>query len=161
MNATEQQQRCIPGLRMAAVVYLIIVIAGLAGTGAHALWSQTGTVTAGVTAGTWAPKPVNSGSITCTRENAPNNQLDVTLDWDPTDATSYTVAATGPSTPQPVSTTAAPATLRLERPDWFGTKTYQVTITPEAAGAKAAPTRIQVDLIRSVLSPQIRCTPLG
>lgn len=136
-------------VRAAIIVYLVIVIAGLAVTGAHALWSQTGTLASGVTAGTWAPAPVTASSVTCTSTTA-GNQVDVTLSWAATDATSYTVAAPGAS-PASATTVAATTVLRVPRPSWLGTEVYNVSITPEAAGVKASPTPVRVEITYGLL----------
>jgi predicted ribosomally synthesized peptide with SipW-like signal peptide len=143
-------------MRAAVIVYLVIVITGLAGTGAHALWSQTGALSGMVTAGAWAPQPVTASGITCARDNE-GSQVKITLNWTATDATSYTVTATGKSNPAPVTTTTTSAAFLVPRPEWFGTDSYNVTITAEAAGVKASPTPVQVELTRAVLSPTITC----
>ncbi|MFF1253000.1 hypothetical protein ACFVYC_10975 [Pseudarthrobacter sp. NPDC058329] len=154
MKAADAQIR--PAVvRAAIIIYLLIVTAGLAGTGAHALWSQTGTLASGVTAGTWAPAPVAASSVTCTRANT-NNQVDVTLSWAATDASSYTVTAPG-ATPASLVTGTATAVLRVDRPGLFDTDTYNVTLTPEAAGVKASSTLIRVELYRGLFNSTVTC----
>ncbi|WP_372696956.1 hypothetical protein [Arthrobacter sp. JSM 101049] len=49
--------------RLAAVVYAVVVILGLAGSGAQALWNQSGTAVASVSTGTWPPQQV--ATVTC------------------------------------------------------------------------------------------------
>lgn len=46
--------RKLPGLRVALIAYLLIVVTALGGAGAYALWSQSGTVSVDVTAGHWS-----------------------------------------------------------------------------------------------------------
>lgn len=134
-------------MRAALVTYLVIVIAGLGGTGAYALWSQTGTLSSNVTAATWAPAPVSASTVTCTLVTV-GSQADVTLKWAATDATSYTVAAPGAS-PATATTGTASAVIRVNVPKQGTPDVYSVTITAEAAGAKAASTPVRVEVIRT------------
>lgn len=53
-------------VRLAAVVYAVVVILGLAGTGAHALWSQSGTATANISTGSWGPQKITA--VACSAE---------------------------------------------------------------------------------------------
>lgn len=65
-----------PALRAALITYLLIVVLGLGAAGAHALWSQSGTVTLATTAGHWSlpsvtvasPGTTVRGSLTLTAE---------------------------------------------------------------------------------------------
>lgn len=142
-------------VRAAIIIYLLIVITGLAGTGAHALWSQTGNLASGVTAGTWAPAPVAASSVTCTR-NVTNNEVDITLTWAATDASRYIVNAPGAS-PEDIITGTATAEISVVRPRLFGTDVYNVTITPEAVGVGASPTPIRVELYRGLFNWTVTC----
>ncbi len=52
-------------VRLAAIVYAVVVIMGLAGTGAHAAWSQSGSVVSNVTTGKWAPQSMAGAPVKC------------------------------------------------------------------------------------------------
>lgn len=52
MGTTSETTRNPSGARLQAIVAAVVVGMGLAGTGAHALWSQSGTTITSVTTGT-------------------------------------------------------------------------------------------------------------
>ena len=86
--------RKLPGLRAALITDLLIVVLGLGGAAAYALWSQSGTVTATVTAGTWAPSPGTQPPDTPGNETKP-----------PEPSPSATPTPTIPVTPTPTAPT--------------------------------------------------------
>lgn len=158
MSAIKPGKRKRAPLKAAAVTYAVIVASGLTAAGAHALWSQSGTLRAGVTAGTWAPNPVPASSVTCTWVSA-GDKTQVTFRWAATDASSYTVGVEGSSVPAPVKTASTSATLSLHRPVLWDSDVHTVTITPEASGLTATPTRIRVELNTGLLGTNVTCGP--
>lgn len=56
-------------LRLAASVSAVVVVLGVAGTGAHALWSQSGTVEAAVTTATRGAPSVDPVSVQCSAKS--------------------------------------------------------------------------------------------
>jgi hypothetical protein len=148
--------------RIAAIVYGVIVVLGLSGTGAHAWWSLNGAVASAVVAGAWAPQGVNPASVTCTRKDGPllgDSYTDLTLNWGPVDATAYTVRAVKGSVAKTTTTSSATATLRLEGAAALGTQRYSVTITPSASGLDGTPARINAELSKVLLVSSVKCTP--
>jgi predicted ribosomally synthesized peptide with SipW-like signal peptide len=146
--------RKLPGLRDAIIVYVLIVVAALGGVAAHALWSQSGTVTVNVTAGTWAPTgTVNA--LRCKRESDELKSTDVSVAWDAVDANEYRLAATmTPENPRlstqkwTVSSGATDVveTLKLIRDDASGSETYILAITPKFGDKHGTPTEFTVVL---------------
>lgn len=148
--------------RIAVIVYGVIVVLGLSGTGAHAWWSLNGSVASTVVAGAWAPQGVNPASVSCTRNDGPllgDSYTDLTLNWSPVDATAYTVRAVKDSVATTKTTSSATATLRLEGAALLGTQLYSVTITPTASGLNGTPARIDAVLSKVLLVSSVKCTP--
>lgn len=133
--------------RWPAVVYAVVVILCLAGTGAHALWSQSGTAAASVSTGAWAPQPV-SGAVVCSAETgllASSTTLTVDFDF-PLDADAVTVAVkdgTGTTRTQTIrrgSGTSGKATLTVES-RWltWDNGTFPLTLTSSSQGVDSKP----------------------
>lgn len=146
--------RKIPGLRAALVAYLLIVVLGLGAAAAHALWSQSGTVKVGVTAGTWGPTgKVDGATVTCGQRVDREWDSDITVTWKAVDATGYllTVTPKNGMDPNPAKVTHTGAketvsemiTLKRSNSSGFGNFTLVITPTGSEAGL---PTTIDVAL---------------
>lgn len=136
-----QEAKRIPGLRLALVVYLLIVLAGLGASGAHALWKLSGSAAGTVTAGSWAPKSIDGGSVQCTRQDGSTGSTsytDLKFSWPAVDADSYQLALTGNGMNLKETTSAPNQTFRLPKPGLFGSHTYTVSITPVVGSGDAA-----------------------
>lgn len=105
-------------LRLAAVVYAVVVILGLAGTGAHALWSQSGTAMANISTGFWGPQTITA--VACSAE------LDWRLDTD-TLVVNYTAPADADNVE--VSVMSGPKTLDTQKLKVGSTRQYSVDFT--------------------------------
>lgn len=85
-------RRRLPGLRTAAVVYLVVVVLGLAGAASYAAWSQRGAVSASIAVETWDPAAVRASSVTCSARSTVidlgDNHLEVGFEASP-EATGY------------------------------------------------------------------------
>lgn len=135
-------------LRLAAVVYAAVVILGLAGNGAHALWSQSGTAVASVSTGSWGPKPVQENTVDCSaRAGLLATAADVVVNFDfPTDSDAVTVAITdgaGTVRTQTISrgaTVQGKATIRVASGLFkWNNKAFPVTLTSSYKGTSDVP----------------------
>lgn len=149
-NVAPDAERRSGRLRLAAVVYAVVVILGLVGTGAHALWSQSGTVGTSVTTGSWAPKQVG-GVVTCSARAgllATTSTLDIEFDF-PTDADAVKVAVidgTGNVRTQTVSAGGTSGRAAAAIPVANGVfkwnnKDFPVTLTSSYKGTSDEPVR--------------------
>lgn len=155
-------------MRTALTTHLLIVILGLGGTAAHALWSISGTVSSTVTAGTWGPTKVEGASVQCSRVDG-DKLSDITVTWDGIDVDGYRVSATatdGGTVPAPELITKPSAggtfsaILRLGWPDGSGRGNYEISIAPVSAGNTGEPTVIKAILGHKIQVPIVDCTPL-
>lgn len=139
MSGRREAKR-VSGLRVALVVYLLIVISGLGASGAQALWKLSGSASGTVTAGSWAPKSIDGNSVQCARQDGStggSSYTDLKLSWPAVDADSYQLALTGNGMNLKDTTGAPNQTFRLPKPGLFGTHTYTVSITPVAGSGDA------------------------
>lgn len=124
-------------LRWAAIVYVVVVLLGVAATGAQAYWSQSGTVVANVTTGTWGPQEVTG--VKCSAEQDGLAFTD-TLFVDfvsPADADLVTVVVD--SQVQRVKATATGkhrATFTVKN-QWLIGNSFDLKVTPEFTGTGA------------------------
>ncbi|MEE1621903.1 hypothetical protein ACQ7DA_09680 [Zafaria sp. J156] len=155
--------RRLPGMRAALALYLVIVTAGFGAAGAQALWSFNSAVSAGVTAGAWAPNPV-TGTVTCTRQDGgpiTDRYADITVRWTATDAVSYTVTAVrkgSASVTISTTSTTSSATLRINRATLFDSQEYTATITATANGLQAAPRTFSLEMGTFLGIPTVGCS---
>ena len=156
----------LPGLRAAIIAYMIVVVLGLGAAGAHALWSQSGTVVVGVNAGSWAPTgKVDSNTIMCSRTDVEWNST-VTVTWKAVDATGYelTTAADKSVTINPLGGVTigqgdrVSQTITLTRRDMSGFGYFTLSITPMVDGKPGTATTIAVTLDHKHQGT-ISCTP--
>lgn len=157
----------LPGLRTAAIVYVLLVITALGGAGAHALWSQSGTVVAPVTAGTWGPEPGKVGTVTCARGTNVDSSTNVTVSWQAVEATAYQLTVVGVDggsadpkvVTQPTSGGTVSTTINFRWPgNNSGQGKYTLSITAKTADKTGTATTINVDLIHKS-SNTVSCTP--
>lgn len=133
--------RRIPGLRVALVVYLSVVLSGVTGAVGHALWSQQGAVTATVSIAEFAPAAVEASSIRCEASSAGTAAASLAVAFDASPgATSYTLVlraedgrTTGPIT---ISGTSGEIPLEAAAPE-EGQERYALRIQPFREGAAA------------------------
>lgn len=138
--------------RLSAVVYAVVVILGLAGTGAHAQWSQSGTAAASVSTGQWGP----TGNLAWTGCSA---RKDGRLGTDhlvisftaPADADHLRADLTGDITARAtkdlqVGTPRASSVELTVKSQWLSRQDYEVTLTPAYAGIPGQPVKRTVTL---------------
>ncbi|MBM6620300.1 hypothetical protein JTF08_01625 [Micrococcaceae bacterium RIT802] len=134
-----------PGrLRVAAIVYAVVVILGLAGTGAHALWSQSGTVAASIVTGTWGPQPVTSVKCSADIDWLPGTDTLTVTFTSPADADQIEVAiAKGSATPTtksvPVGASRHYSVELSVKSEWLATQSLNLTVTPLYADTAGTP----------------------
>jgi predicted ribosomally synthesized peptide with SipW-like signal peptide len=146
--------RKFPGLRAAIITYLLIVVLGLGGVAAHALWSQSGTVTVTVTAGTWAPTGTVK-NVQCMRGPTGDKTTVVNVAWDALDADKYQLVADAKDggrasisgnavrTDKRVSATLV---LEFANESNNGRGKYTLTIIPMFGYKSGDPTKININL---------------
>jgi predicted ribosomally synthesized peptide with SipW-like signal peptide len=142
-----------PGLRTAIITYVLIVVLALCGAAAHALWSQSGTVTVNVTAGHWGP--TGTVKIDTCKQDPQHKYSVVTVEWKAVDgATNYDAYATAEGKSDRVSASVAQtgngfsATLELgfDNESNNGKGRYTLTITPMADKITGTPTTVNIVL---------------
>lgn len=148
--------RKLPGLRAGIITYVLIVLLALGGASAHALWSQRGTVTVNVTAGTWGPTgTVEATTVMCGQRIDRHKESDITVTWKAVRATGYRleIAPPGFMVPATVLHTGAgeivSTKLILTFDDNSGKGTYPLTITPTAGGLDGTPTVVNVEFLKN------------
>jgi predicted ribosomally synthesized peptide with SipW-like signal peptide len=104
-------RRRLPGLRTAAVVYLVVVVLGLAGAASYAAWSQRGAVSASIAVETLKPASVDGSKVVCAARSSlvvlGPNQLKVTFPGS-ADATRHELTLTNPGNGATVSQQTEP-----------------------------------------------------
>jgi hypothetical protein len=157
MNAPSAQRLPRRTWRLAAVTFLTVLLAGTALSGAWALWSQSATVTASVSTGTWGkysqPGWALPLTVTHRRTNNAFTRYDVQFSWtyakapETTQPLTYRVEASaldshGEVTPVgPLTVTAAQSSANFSFVRDLGTSaSYRLTITPVINGVDGAAT---------------------
>ncbi|GAA1871909.1 hypothetical protein GCM10009715_18480 [Paeniglutamicibacter psychrophenolicus] len=160
--------RKLPGLRAAMFTYVLVVVLGLGAAGAHALWSQSGTVAVAVTAGTWAPAgTVDANTVTCSNRADEGWDAQVTVMWEAVDATGYRLSTTPESfmdiNPLDVVPTgpghSVSQILTFKRPSMSGFGNFTLSITPMLDGKPGTATKIAVELDHKHVG-SLSCKPL-
>jgi predicted ribosomally synthesized peptide with SipW-like signal peptide len=152
----------LPGLRAAIITYVLIVVLGLGGVAAHALWSQSGTVTVNLTAGHWAKPPGKVGNVSCTRGDTTDHTTLVTMTWEGVvDATKYELTARSSSSIPQTQTwiveksgegvVSTPRSMQL--PNNSGEHHYTLSITPIGPGGSGSATNVMVYLAQKNTTP--------
>lgn len=126
-------------LRLAAVVYAVVVILGLAGTGAHALWSQSGTVAGNVTTGAWGPQAVTGVKCSADIDWRVGTDTLIVNFTASADADQVEVSvAKGSNTPTTKSVTLGSSRSdKVEfvvKSEWLSSQSLTLVVTPKYAG---------------------------
>ncbi|MGO2003352.1 MULTISPECIES: hypothetical protein [Micrococcaceae] len=142
-------------VRLAAIVYAVVVIMGITGTGAHALWSQNGTAVTSVTTGVWAPQLMSGASVKCSPDfNWPKSEgiLNVAftppVDADLVEVTIIDVAQTVHTEKVKVNK-GGQATAKLPvTSEWLKTTSFSLSLTPSYLGIATEPVQktVTVDM---------------
>lgn len=155
--------RMSPRMRWAAIVYAVIVVLGLAGTGAHALWSQSGSVATTVTTGTWGAQPITT--VSCA------GRIDMSW-WTDVLVVGYTApegadqveaavtmgsktVATSRQKVVPGGRYSTDLTVPLQTMD---SDTFRLTLTPSAQGTPGQPTVRTVTMHNKVNAVVVQCS---
>lgn len=163
MSGRRETKR-ISGLRLAAIIYISIVLAGLGASGAQALWKLSGSASATVVAGSWAPKSIDGDSVQCVRQDGSTggtSYTDLKLSWTGVDADSYQLVLTGNGQNLKETTSTLNQTFRLPKPGLFGTHKYVVSITPTVGSGDAARAGQSVNINASInfsLFTSVKCS---
>ncbi len=154
------------GLRLAAIVYIAIVLAGFGASGAQALWKLSGSATSAVAAGTWAPQSIDADNVKCARQDGGllgTAYADLTLEWPVVDADYYEVSLTGNGMNLKETTNKPSQVFRLPKPGLFGTNKYVVVIKPMAGSGDAARAGQSANISASInfsLLTSVKCSPV-
>ena len=119
----------ITGLRLAAIVFVTVLMLGLGGAGAHALWKMSGSAVGTVVAGSWAPKKIAATSVTCERSDS-GDHANITVTWQAVDADAYSLEFTGKNVDVARKTSTLSETFKVNKPGLFGSVDYKLSITP-------------------------------
>lgn len=150
-------------MRLAAIVYAVVVILGLAGTGAHAMWSQSGSVATTVTMGTWGAQKITA--VSCA------GRVDMSW-WTDVLVVGYTApeganqvdsaVMKGSRTLDSSRQTVVPGrqystdlTVPLQTGDM---DTFRLSLTPSAQGTPGEPTTLTVTMHNQVRQVVVRCS---
>lgn len=130
-------------VRLAAIVYAVVVIVGLAGTGAHALWSQNGTAVSSVTTGKWGPQKVTGVQCSAKKDGRIGTDTLVIVFTSPNDADVVKVdlrkgAKKVGNTQVSVSSVRQYTTEVSVASIWNSTETFDLSVTPSYGGTPGA-----------------------
>ena len=128
----------IAGMRLAVITYATVLLLGLSGAGAHALWNMSGTGVGTLVAGSWAPKAIDANDVNCSRKDSGNTSK-ITVTWPSVDADSYVLDLKGEGRTESAKTSGLTWTFNLNRPGLFGSDNYKLAITPYVGGVSSAP----------------------
>lgn len=127
--STPRATKSMAGLRLAAIVYVAVLMLGLGGAGAHALWKMSGSAVGTVVAGSWAPKKIAATSVTCERSDSWDH-ANITVTWQTVDADAYSLEFTGNNVDLARKTTTLSETFKVNKPGLLGSVDYKLSITP-------------------------------
>ncbi|GAA5228414.1 hypothetical protein [Paeniglutamicibacter antarcticus] len=147
------------GWRLAIITYVTVLLLGLGGAGAHALWNMSGAGVGTVTAGSWAPKTIPASEVECSRKDSGSTSK-ITVTWPAVDADSYMLDLKGEGRTETGKTSGLTWTFNLDRPGVFGSDNYKLAITPYVGGVSSAPAAnvdVNVRLYTSGLG-EVRCS---
>lgn len=126
-------------VRLAAIVYAVVVIMGLAGTGAHALWNQSGTAVTAVKTGSWGPQKVTGVQCSAKKDGRVGTDTLVVVFTAPSDADEVQVfvrkgAKVVGNTQVSVSSARQYTAEVSVASTWISTGTFDLSVTPSYGG---------------------------
>lgn len=143
-SASIAESICKPSrFRLAAIVYAFVLIMGLAGSGAHALWNQSGTAVSSVTTGSWGPQGVTGVQCSAKKDGRMGTDTLIVMFTAPSDADVVKLdLSKGGKKAGNAQVSVSPARQYKAEVSvastWVSTGTFDLSVTPTYGGISGA-----------------------